>query len=44
MASILDNRDHVSTGLGHVDQVAPGAVSELDSVHAASRAHDVGHV
>ena len=44
MPGVLDDGDDVGAGLGHVDQVAAGAVRELDGVDAASGAHDVGHM
>lgn len=35
VARVLDDRDHVRALLGHVDEVAAGAVGELDGVHHA---------
>mmetsp|Transcript_15451 Transcript_15451/g.39861 ORF Transcript_15451/g.39861 Transcript_15451/m.39861 type:complete len:311 (-) Transcript_15451:133-1065(-) len=44
VARILDDRDDVGALLGDVDEVATGAVRELDGVHAARLTHQVGDV
>mmetsp|Transcript_17504 Transcript_17504/g.44785 ORF Transcript_17504/g.44785 Transcript_17504/m.44785 type:complete len:348 (+) Transcript_17504:77-1120(+) len=44
VARVLDDGDHVGPLLGHVDQVAAGAVRELDRVDNARLADNVGDV
>lgn len=44
VARVLDDGDDVGALLGHVDEVAAGAVRELDGVDDARGAHNVGHV
>lgn len=44
VTSVLNNRDNVGTGLGHVDQITTSAVREFDSVHNTSGTNDIRNV
>lgn len=44
VSRVLDDGDDVRAGLGHVDQVSPGTVSKLYSVHAPGRSNNVRDV
>lgn len=35
VSRVLDDRDHVGPLLGHVEQIAPTPVRELDSIYQA---------